>query len=51
MNDISTKVIGYNVKYDLAGKPGQVRMDRDPGSRIPVDKEGRLILGEAEPQQ
>ncbi|MCY1410144.1 hypothetical protein D9M71_255090 [compost metagenome] len=51
VNDISTKVIGYNVKYDLAGKPGQVRMDRDPGSRIPVDKEGRLILGEAEPQQ
>ena len=51
VNDISTKVIGYNVKYDLAGKVGQVRMDQDPGSRIPVDKEGRLILGQAQPQQ
>jgi len=23
-----------------------VRMDRDPGGQIPVDKEGRLILGQ-----
>lgn len=46
VNDISDKVVGYNVKYQLDGKVGQVRMDRDPGSQIPVNKQGQLILGE-----
>ncbi|MCJ1885564.1 glycine zipper 2TM domain-containing protein [Pseudomonas sp. LA21] len=46
VNDTSDKVVGYDVKYLLDGKPGQVRMDRDPGSQIPVDKSGRLILGQ-----
>nr|WP_243433988.1 glycine zipper 2TM domain-containing protein [Pseudomonas sp. 50_B] len=50
VNDISEKVVGYDVKYDLGGKQGQVRMDRDPGSQIPVDKEGRLILGQNQNQ-
>ena len=50
VNDISDKVVGYDVKYELDGKVGQVRMDRDPGNQIPVDKQGRLILGQA-PQQ
>ncbi len=51
VNDISEKVVGYDVKYDLGGKQGQVRMDRDPGNQIPVDKEGRLILGQNQPGQ
>ncbi len=51
VNDISDKVVGYDVKYDLGGKQGQVRMDRDPGNQIPVDKEGRLILGQNQPGQ
>lgn len=51
VNDISEKVVGYDVKYDLGGKQGQVRMDRDPGNQIPVDKDGRLILGQNQPGQ
>ncbi|AZC20504.1 putative exported protein [Pseudomonas sp. CMR5c] len=51
INDISEKVVGYDVKYDLGGKQGQVRMDRDPGNQIPVDKDGRLILGQNQPGQ
>ncbi|AZC26303.1 putative exported protein [Pseudomonas sessilinigenes] len=50
VNDISEKVVGYDVKYDLGGKQGQVRMDRDPGNQIPVDKDGRLILGQNQNQ-
>ena len=46
VNDTSEKVVGYDVKYLLDGKAGQVRMDRDPGSQIPVDKSGRLVLGQ-----
>nr|WP_283099337.1 glycine zipper 2TM domain-containing protein [Pseudomonas sp. MWU15-20650] len=46
VNDISDKVVGYDVRYNLGGKEGTVRMDRDPGGQIPVDKEGRLILGQ-----
>jgi uncharacterized protein YcfJ len=46
VNDISDKVVGYNVKYQLDGKVGQVRMDRDPGSQIPVNKQGQLVLSE-----
>lgn len=41
--ETSEKVIGYKVKYDLAGKVGTVRMEHDPGNRIPVE-DGRLIL-------
>ncbi|AGL86704.1 hypothetical protein PFLCHA0_c49540 [Pseudomonas protegens CHA0] len=50
VNDISDKIVGYDVKYDLGGKQGQVRMDRDPGNQIPVDKEGHLILGQNQNQ-
>eukprot|EP01030_Chromulinospumella_sphaerica_P010326 gene10326-10132_t len=46
VNDISDKVVGYDVRYSLDGKEGKVRMDRDPGNQIPVDKEGKLILSE-----
>nr|WP_305518905.1 glycine zipper 2TM domain-containing protein [Pseudomonas sp. Q11] len=51
VNDISDKVVGYDVRYMLDGKEGKVRMDRDPGSQIPVNKEGQLILGQNEPAQ
>ena len=46
VTDTSEKVVGYDVRYNLDGKEGTVRMERDPGSQIPVDKEGRLILGQ-----
>ncbi|MGE8498308.1 MAG: glycine zipper 2TM domain-containing protein [Pseudomonas sp.] len=45
VTDSSDKVVGYNVKYDLDGKVGQVRMDRDPGARIPV-RDGQLVLAD-----
>nr|WP_251029550.1 glycine zipper 2TM domain-containing protein [Pseudomonas fluorescens] len=46
VNDISDKVVGYDVRYLLDGKEGSVRMDRDPGGQIPVNKEGQLVLGQ-----
>jgi uncharacterized protein YcfJ len=45
VTDTSEKVVGYDVKYQLDGKEGRVRMDGDPGSRIPV-KDGQLVLAE-----
>jgi uncharacterized protein YcfJ len=39
------KVIGYEVKYRLGEETGSVRMDREPGDRIPV-KDGQLVLTE-----
>lgn len=51
VNDVSEKVVGYDVKYSIGDKVGQVRMDRDPGSQIPLDKQGNLILGQAQPGQ
>lgn len=47
VNDLSEKVVGYDVKYSIGDKVGKVRMDRDPGSQIPLDKNGQLILGQA----
>jgi uncharacterized protein YcfJ len=43
VTDVSKKLVGYDVKYLLDGKEGQVRMASDPGSRIPV-KDGQLVL-------
>nr|WP_290447329.1 MULTISPECIES: glycine zipper 2TM domain-containing protein [unclassified Pseudomonas] len=48
VNDISEKVVGYDVKYQLGDKTGKVRMNEEPGNRIPVDKNGQLILGQAQ---
>lgn len=48
VNDISDKVVGYDVKYKVGDKVGQVRMDRDPGNQIPVDDKGQLVLGQAQ---
>ena len=46
VTDSSEKIVGYDVKYDLDGKVGQVRMERDPGQQIPV-RDGRLVLAES----
>ncbi|TLX61651.1 hypothetical protein DN820_20085 [Stutzerimonas nosocomialis] len=43
VTDVSEKIVGYDVKYNLGGQIGQVRMDRDPGAQIPV-KDGQLVL-------
>ena len=36
--------MGYNVRYEMDGQVRQVRMDHDPGSRIPLDGQGQLVL-------
>ena len=46
VTDTSEKLVGYDVKYQLDGRVGQVRMDRDPGSRIPVNDQGQLVLAD-----
>jgi len=38
--------IGYDVRYRLGEEEGQVRMDRDPGDRIPV-RDGQLVLDQS----
>ena len=50
VTDSSEKVVGYDVKYQLNGLVNQVRMDRDPGAQIPVNKDGQLVLGQAPAQ-
>ena len=46
--DTSEKVVGYDMSYRLAGKEDNVRMDYNPGERIPV-KDGKLQLQPQEP--
>ena len=45
--DISEKVSGYDVSYELGGKVRTVRMDEDPGRRLELDDQGRVILTKA----
>ncbi len=42
--DRSVKREGFEVRYRLGDQEGTVRMDHDPGQRIPVDH-GQLVLG------
>lgn len=35
--DSSQKTVGYDVRYRLGDKEDTIRMDRDPGPRIPVE--------------
>ncbi|BDH46264.1 hypothetical protein TUM12370_23080 [Salmonella enterica subsp. enterica serovar Choleraesuis] len=40
----SQKLIGYDVTYQIEGRQGKIRMDRDPGHQIPLDSNGQLVL-------
>jgi uncharacterized protein YcfJ len=40
--------VGYEVRYRLGDKEGQVRMNHDPGQAIPV-RDGNLVLEDAAP--
>nr|WP_306802968.1 glycine zipper 2TM domain-containing protein [Pectobacterium polaris] len=44
--DKSQKVLGYDVTYKIGDQQGKIRMDRDPGTQIPVDRNGQLILSQ-----
>lgn len=41
--DSSEKIVGYDVRYRLGDDERTVRMDHDPGKRIPVEN-GELVL-------
>lgn len=43
VQESSSRTIGYDVRYRLGEEEGQVRMDHEPGPRIPV-KDGKLQL-------
>ena len=43
VQELSSRTIGYDVRYRLGEEEGQVRMDHEPGPRIPV-KDGKLQL-------
>ncbi|MBK9115006.1 MAG: glycine zipper 2TM domain-containing protein [Betaproteobacteria bacterium] len=42
VEDVSEKLLGYDVAYKLDGKDGTVRLAFDPGRQIPV-KDGQLV--------
>ena len=42
--DKSQKTLGYDVTYKIGDQQGKIRMDRDPGMQIPIDKNGQLVL-------
>ena len=47
VQESSTRTIGYDVTYRLAGQEGVVRMEKQPGPTIPV-KDGKLVLSNAQ---
>ena len=47
--DTSQKLLGYDVKYRLGKQTDTVRMDHDPGERIPV-RDGQLVLTRETPK-
>ncbi len=46
VDDTSEKRTGYEVRYRLNGQEATVKMDHDPGERIPV-QDGQLVLDKA----
>ncbi|WP_309266719.1 glycine zipper 2TM domain-containing protein [Aeromonas salmonicida] len=43
VQDSSTRTLGYDVTYRLAGQEGVIRMEKAPGATIPV-KDGKLVI-------
>ena len=41
--DVSERTVGYDVQYQIGEKPGEVRMDYDPGNTIPL-QDGQLVI-------
>ena len=48
--DSAEQPAGYKVTYRLNGKVAVVRMDHDPGKRIPV-RDGKIVLGSSPERQ
>lgn len=45
--DKSEKMLGYDVTYKIGDQQGKIRMDKDPGTQIPLDSKGQLVLNKA----
>lgn len=45
--DKSEKTLGYDVTYKIGDQQGKIRMDKNPGSQIPLDNNGQLVLNKA----
>lgn len=45
--DKSEKMLGYDVTYKIGDQQGKIRMDKDPGTQIPLDSNGQLVLNKA----
>nr|WP_210423893.1 glycine zipper 2TM domain-containing protein [Dickeya sp. CFBP 2040] len=45
--DKTQRVLGYDVTYKIGNQEGKIRMDRDPGTRIPLDRNGQLIINQS----
>lgn len=45
--DKQEKTLGYDVTYKIGDQQGKIRMDNDPGTRIPLDNRGQLIIDSA----
>jgi uncharacterized protein YcfJ len=43
LTQVSERVVAYDVRYRLQGKTSKIRMDHNPGRRIPV-RDGKLVL-------
>ena len=44
--DMTSVEAGYDVTYELDGQQKVVRMDRDPGRRIPIE-DGKLVVSQS----
>ncbi len=44
--DKSEKLLGYDVTYKIGDREGKIRMDKDPGTQIPLDNNGQLVLNQ-----
>ncbi|MCF1304793.1 glycine zipper 2TM domain-containing protein [Raoultella ornithinolytica] len=42
--DKSDKMLGYDVTYKIGDQQGKIRMEHDPGTQIPLDSNGQLVL-------
>lgn len=42
--DKSEKMLGYDVTYKIGDQQGKIRMESDPGTQIPLDSNGQLVL-------
>ncbi|OON40665.1 hypothetical protein BTJ39_06150 [Izhakiella australiensis] len=44
--DKQDKMLGYDVTYKIGNEQGKIRMDKDPGTRIPIDSNGQLVIND-----